>query len=334
MRDEANPVTTLPRAKPTLAQQILTRDQLAALPEPMPLIEHTIDCGTVAVLAGYFGSLKSFIALDWSASIATGHAWNGRPVEPGAVLYLAGEGAYGLHKRISAWEIHHRTRILADTFHVLPRPVALLQPADMAELLSIVHAGRYKLVVIDTLAKSTTGMDENSAMDMGRAVTSLYDIQNATAGGTVLAIHHTGKDRTTIRGSSALESGVDTVYTTEGDAGSVTLSRTKRKDGPMADVHQVRFEPVDGTNSGLTVSDSEVIVTTDRARALLSLFVSHFGETGATSSTLRTTAGYPDATFYRALNDLVTAGQLANTGTKSRSFYQLATNVLPIGKTS
>lgn len=325
---EANPfhdeVDDDPGLPSSILSRVLDRDQLANLPAPSPLIADTIDKGTVALLAGYFGSLKSFLAIDWGASVATGRRWMGREVHQGSVLYVAAEGAYGLHQRLNAWEYAWRHTIDPATFHVLPEPVNLGSPSAVIELCHLIEqTGGYKLVIIDTLAKSITGMDENSAQDMGRAVSSLYRVQAATGDGTVLAVHHTGKDRTTIRGSSALESGVDTVYTTEGDAQLVRLSRTKRKDGPQPDVHQLTLKTFDHLGSGMILSAVGADMT-DGQRQLLSAFLSAFEATGASKAELRGVANMPPASFHRALNALVMEGALVNHGTEQRPFYRAA----------
>jgi hypothetical protein len=311
-----------PRRRIAIASRILDRSQLADLPTPSPLIDRTIDLGTVALLAGYFGSLKSFIALDWAASVATGRRWQGRATEQRRVLYIAAEGAYGLHQRLDAWETGWGVEIPPAALNVFPGPVHLGNALDVYELCTVARDHQYGVVVVDTLAKSIAGMDENSAQDMGRAVESLYRIQAATHGGTVIAVHHTGKDKTTIRGSSALESGVDTVYTTEGDSSLVKLTRTKRKDGPAEDVHHLSFAAVSGTASGV-IQSQRGSETTPSARDFLSHFESHFAATGATTAQLRDTADMPRASFYRALSALVSTGDLTNTGTDKRPFYVL-----------
>lgn len=66
---------------PVLADALLSRSDLLKLPDPEPLIDGTLDQGTVALLYGKWGTLKSFIAYDWAASIATGRPWQGRPTE-------------------------------------------------------------------------------------------------------------------------------------------------------------------------------------------------------------------------------------------------------------
>lgn len=224
------------------AARIFTRSQLAELPEPEPLIEGTIDKRTVALLAGYHGTGKTFISLSMAASIATGVSWLGRPVSQGKVLYVIGEGAYGINNRLKAWELENRVTIPDDSFHLYDRALQIAtKKADREDLVLHLMGNDYALVVIDTLAKSNVGADENSAKDMGEFVDAVEEIKRAMqeSAGTVLLIHHTGKDKSTVRGSSALEAGVDTVYSTEGDASRIVLKRTKRKDGPCHDQLQL-----------------------------------------------------------------------------------------------
>ena len=48
------------------------------------------------------------------------------------------------------------------------------------------------VIVVDTLAQATVGMDENSGEDMTRAIAACKRIQEDE--GLVVLIHHTGKD--------------------------------------------------------------------------------------------------------------------------------------------
>ena len=63
------------------------------------LIEDFIEADTLALCFAPPASFKSFFAVDIAASIATGTAWHGNEVKPGAVFYIAGEGREGLKKR-------------------------------------------------------------------------------------------------------------------------------------------------------------------------------------------------------------------------------------------
>lgn len=56
------------------------------------------------LLVGGYGLGKTFVALSFAASVATGRDWLGRRVQRRRVLFVIGEGAYGLDPRVCAWE--------------------------------------------------------------------------------------------------------------------------------------------------------------------------------------------------------------------------------------
>lgn len=308
-----------------LTARLLHRGQLADLPTPAPLIADTIDIGTVAGLFGYWGSGKSFLGIDWACCIATGKPWQGRDVQQRKVLIVAAEGAYGLHARLTAWEAAWRHTIDPNTLHVLPLAVNLTKAPQVATLCDLIDEQRYGLVVIDTLARSIVGADENSAKDMGIVVDNLYKLRDAGTDTTIVPIHHTGKDKQTVRGSSALESGLDTIYLTEGDGLHIKLTRTKRKDGPVDDTMNLRIESIPTTTSAIIRYQGEDVrghFDGSKSTQLMSTFVQHFHTTGASKAELRTVANMPPATFHRALSALVDEGRLTKHGTDQRPFYK------------
>ncbi|MDO3126537.1 AAA family ATPase [Mycobacteroides abscessus subsp. bolletii] len=314
--------------RPRLAMRLLNRTALRDLPDPEPLIDDTIDRGTVGLLYGAWGTFKTFTAIDWAASIATGRPWQGRPTHRTKVLYVAAEGAFGLKARINAWEVGWNTTIDDDDLFVLPDPVNLGRPTEVAELAALINWGAFGLIVFDTLARCTVGLEENSAQDVGLVIDRLYKLRDATPGGrgSILAVHHAGKAGT-LRGSSAYEAGVDLVYRTTREDPHIALTREKRKDGPEADHHLLRFDAIEGTGSGCLKKASEYshggVGMGDTHAHLIATFISHFSETGATSTQLRAVAGLADSTFYRTRDKLVKCGDLVNTGSDKRPFYVL-----------
>ncbi len=311
---------------PVLADKVLTRSALRDLPDPEPLIDNVLDQGTVTLLYGKWGSCKSFTALDWGASVATGRAWQGRPTCQRRALYVAAEGAYGLKGRTDAWDTGWRTEIPDGALDVLPRPVNLTNTADVGNLSALIAWGGYSFVILDTLARCMVGADENSAKDCGQVVDVLHQLRERTPNGrgVILGVHHAGKDGKTFRGSTTFEAGADTVYSVTLDGAVIVLDRTKRKDGPLADSHRLKLVPVEGTNSVILESHRGE-TNVDRAGVLLSHFQSHFGVGGAYTSQLFDVADMPKATFFRALSDLRKRGDLINTGTDKRPFYKAAT---------
>lgn len=117
------PAPVEPPAKPRW--RFLSLSDLENLPRPKPLIANTFDQDALVLLAGDWGTYKSFQALDWAACIATGASWNNREVIQQSVLYIAGEGLHGIKQRLRAWEIdrggedpqrhvHSHARLLPD----------------------------------------------------------------------------------------------------------------------------------------------------------------------------------------------------------------------------
>jgi hypothetical protein len=310
---------------PMLADALLNRSALRALPDPEPLIDNVLDQGTTALLYGKHGTFKTFIAMDWAASVGIGRRWQGRNTKQRRVLYVAGEGAFGFKRRLDAWEAGWQTQLNDDDLHILPHPVNLTRTIDVAHLAALIEWNGYGLVVLDTLARCMFGADENSAKDCGIVVDAMTRLLGHTPGGrgVILGVHHSGKDGKTFRGSSVFEAGAETVYSTIRDGAVVILNREKRKDGPEYDRHELKLDPINGTGS-VAISVHREGGQTERADKLLSTFVQHFASIGASKSELRNVAEMPSATFHRALSDLLKAGHLVNHATDQRPFYKQA----------
>jgi hypothetical protein len=318
---------------PVLADRLLTRSDLLNLPDPEPMIDNVLDQGTTALLYGKWGTIKTFIAIDWAASVATGRPWQARDTQQRRVLYVVGEGAFGFKGRVDAWESGWQHKIGDDQLSILPEPVNLINSSDVNNLRALIDWGGYDFVVLDTLARCMVGADENSAKDCGVVVDAMTRLLASTPGpgrGVVLGVHHAGKDGKTLRGSSAFESGADTVYFTSRDERVYSVTREKRKDGSEHDHHLLELDPIPGTNSCVIKAGSSwshVGETNERTATLRLIMSQHFGLTGATSAQLRQLAvddgPMTKATFYRALSDLLEQGWLINTGTDKRPFYTI-----------
>ena len=116
-------VDALPRKSPKVELQYgsVGYDQ-----EQSFVIKGLIPECSFASIYGPSGSFKSFLALDWACHIATGKDWDGHKVKQGAVLYVAGEGGFGVIQRVRAWELQHKVNNL-DNLARLPVPIF---PAD------------------------------------------------------------------------------------------------------------------------------------------------------------------------------------------------------------
>jgi putative DNA primase/helicase len=76
------------------------------MPDPEWLIDGILPANKLSVVYGASGTGKSFLALDWGLSIATGTGWQGNRVKQGGVAYIAAEKGPGYKHRIQAWFQH------------------------------------------------------------------------------------------------------------------------------------------------------------------------------------------------------------------------------------
>ena len=240
-------------------------DELDYMPRAESLIggvhpgEGVLDRHTLSLLVGRDASYKSFIALDWALSLATGTPWLGCPSEPTRVLYVVGEGAYGMASRKNAWKAAHPGAEPGSNFAIRRAPVNLYRRgADLAEMIKRVYEGGYGLVIFDTLRRNSSGADNNSEKDAGLIVESLDQVRKATASGSVLLVAHSGKDDRDTRGSSVFEDDADIVWRVkrDEDAELVSLWQDKRKDGPPASRRNLYPQAVPGTDSLVMVDRS------------------------------------------------------------------------------
>jgi hypothetical protein len=190
-----------------LLAEMLTPGQLKERPRKAYLVKGLLHLDSEAWLIGAPGSRKSFVALDMAGHIAAGREWQGRKVRQASVVIIAAEGAGGMGDRVRAWELEHGQ--MPDCVHILPRPV---QSADSGAWMTLVRACERLqpgLVIADTQARITVGLEENSATDMGIFINALSALRMAT-GACVMAVHHTGRSGGDARGSSALDGAQDT----------------------------------------------------------------------------------------------------------------------------
>ena len=117
-------------------------------------------------------------------------------------------------------------------FDFFPEALNLLDPVHSAALVEVCASRQDILVIVDTMARSMVGGDENSSKDVGVLVAAADRIRRAS-GACVLLVHHSGKDSSAgMRGSSALEGAVDTALECRRAGGHLTLTCRKQKDGP------------------------------------------------------------------------------------------------------
>jgi AAA domain len=120
----------------------------------------------VAPLFGKPAALKSFVALDLALHCAAGRDWAERRTHQCPVIYLACEGAGGFLKRKTGFRLVHEDWPLALPFHLISTAPNLGgQKGDLTGLIEAIEKAGVKpgLIVIDTLAQTLGGAEENGA---------------------------------------------------------------------------------------------------------------------------------------------------------------------------
>lgn len=238
------------------AGHVFDVNDLGNLPVAVPLITDVIDVGSLAMLAGKFGTYKTFLALSWAAHLATGRSWANHAVpEAVPVIYVAAEGVTGIQKRMKAWQ-RNFGEIPPGMFTVVSRSVRLTEDGDLEWIRGHIKRTGAKLVVFDTLHRSSPGVEENSAKEMGVVIDRVASLRDET-GCSVLLLHHTGHNGERARGSSVNEDDIDSSFVVKLNNGDEDrsmgntriLEHRKRKDGELCEPTPLMLVPVLGTDS-------------------------------------------------------------------------------------
>jgi len=223
----------------------------------------------LVALFGPPASFKSFHAMSIAECIASGRPWMGKEINgSGPVLYIAGEGYGGIGARIAAIKQHHKTPDSAQLY-VVRSMINLRSSADdftnlvlaIDELVQLIGV-QLRMIVIDTLARSFGGGNENNSDDMGVYIQSLGKIQNRYKCSLML-LHHAGKDTSKgLRGHSSLLAAVDTqmeiLRFTDSMKGQIFLS--KQKDGEQGERYGFEAITVDIDRSDLGLENGSSLV--------------------------------------------------------------------------
>jgi hypothetical protein len=206
--------------------------------------------GTAGALIGEMEAGKTFVAVDFALSVATGTPWHDRAVTQGSVLYIAGEGRKGVLRRVLGWaKFHHVDRSLIP-FYVPDYSINLsdgkmMNTVRLALKEIVKKAGKPKLIIVDTWA-TCLGADENSTADTMAGLSALRSLADPY-GSAVLILHHVGHgDKTRGRGSSSLPSNMDMIHIVEkGRDGIIRLVNLKSRDTETSPPMAFKLKPIE-----------------------------------------------------------------------------------------
>ena len=240
----AQPLPNGTEGEPILRYPLRPESYFDSLPDVEWLIDDILPKECFAVLFGEPESGKTFVALDWSFSIASGIPWMGRRTAPGYAVYIVAESPRGVKARKDAWK---QARGIGE----LPLWRGIVGSPDLVSIEDTMHIITSlrtleeppALVVVDTLSKCFIG-NENATEDMQKFTRHCLGFVQEV-GCTVVALHHMDKGGEKERGSSTLRGDADVLIPLrKQDASRIVLGGrgTKQKEAPAFDPIHLRFQ--------------------------------------------------------------------------------------------
>jgi AAA domain len=195
---------------------------------PEYLVPGIIARGSITMVAGPPGSLKTYLMLLLAISVASGAEFLGRRCKKCRVLILDYENP--------AHEI--RWRLDSMTAETLIPGLYVWgiwndqQPPKIGDPLLLSIADEEKPLIIFDPFRNSHGCDENSSTEMAGVMEQLVYMKSR--GATIIFLHHVAKtEGSTSRGSSAIDGAVDLalVQTMDAESGIMELKTTKNRFG-------------------------------------------------------------------------------------------------------
>lgn len=249
LRDMGVPVMSADHAEPSASFTITWPAAVSSYEPPSTLVAGIFPRTGIAVVRGASNTGKTALVLDVAAAVARGIPWRSRRTIQGIVLYVAAENPGSVKTRLKGYVMRWPDSV-GMLMGIVNQSVNLMDRAEVGSFVTFAksikdsHIMPIGMVVIDTLAASMAGGDENSARDMGLAIAGMATIRDELQT-LVVAVHHTGKDETKgARGSSALRAAVDTELAVAGQTGIRTAMVEKQRDLPTGETFGFTLEPV------------------------------------------------------------------------------------------
>lgn len=219
---------------------------------PDEIVEGLLTAGDGSILYGDSNSGKTYFVVDMCCSVARGVNFLGRRVEKGMVVYLAVESPASVERRLQAYQQFYNVKV--PNFCIVRNPINLFSAEDdtskiiqLIKILESTYKEKVRLVVGDTLARLSSGANENAGTDMG-VVVKHFDKIRRECGTHFLLIHHCGKNAAAgARGWSGVRAAMDT-----------EIEITENSDIKCAEITKQRDLGTKGIRIGFKTSPIEV----------------------------------------------------------------------------
>lgn len=299
---------------------LLSSMDLDELPEAESLVEGFLVKESIVRLYGPPKSYKSFVMLDMAACVGAGIPWAGKHRTTQAkVLYVVAEGVRGIKRRVRAWEALNKRTMTGVQFY--DRAVQLGDRKDVSNLIRTAKRGGYEFIILDTQARCTVGLEENSTREMGMVVAAL-DVLKETTGACVALVHHSGTQGGRARGSSAILGALDAEFEVEADKDAMTVSVLTRAQKDLAEAKSQDFELTTPEGGSLAVRPQRQWYQTTAAD-LTPLSAEHmatlraldsFGGAGASIRDVAKVMGVEEVSTRQALGAMIRKGIVRQKG--------------------
>jgi hypothetical protein len=185
------------------------------------LLRPYLECNSICLLFGEFGTFKTFLALDWALRIASGlPALGGVRCNPKPVVYLSAEGR-GLGKRLRGWAKHNLSgaeSLNGLQFYAIERPVNLSAKDAVAQVVAAIDDLKITpgFIVVDTISRNSDGRVEASNENAAEYLNMLDTELRIRYQACILLVHHVGHREThRARGAYALMGNTESYFLVE-----------------------------------------------------------------------------------------------------------------------
>lgn len=193
---------------PKLFEAIHVSKWAKKVPPPW-LIQNVLPQSGIGMLYGAAGTGKSFFGLDMAFAVARGVTWREHKVAQGAVAWIAAEAPGSMRNRVRAYANAININLEEVPLWIIGDTPMLNEKRHLTALLRSAVDVQAKMIIIDTLAAASGGVNENSP-DMNVIISACSKLYRAT-NASLLIIHHSGKDAARgARGWSGIEYAMDT----------------------------------------------------------------------------------------------------------------------------
>jgi RecA-family ATPase len=266
----------------------------------MFLVEDLIENNSLNLLVSPSFTGKTYVAIDLCRSIANNKTFLDKTVDNGGVIFIDNEmKPKHFYKRLNKIGFQDANESFIYYNRMFP------DVTDSNEKQQFINKIKYikdfndtKLIIIDSLSSSTSGLEENSNKDMREFMNFLNEISEICS---VLLIHHTSKynnpknlNREDIRGASCIFGYCDNVFVIDSFEDTRTLKALKARNQDKLP-NPIPFSFVSNENClSLLCTDIKVKGQKPSKSDVLELFkdncnqkelMSHFRENGLVFST-------------------------------------------------